>query len=73
MYFRIVKKPRGYIVEKQISYWSLFGLRRKWITYIKSAGLDCAWHHSTYEFAMKSLLMEVEMETYKYERKRNTI
>lgn len=63
MNFRIVKKPRGYIVEKEISYWTLFGLKYKWITYIKSAGLDCPWHHSTYEFAMKSLLIEVEKET----------
>jgi hypothetical protein len=65
MNFRILKKPRGYIVEKEISYWTLFGLKYKWVTYIKSSGLDCPWHHSTYEFAMKSLLEEVKIQTIK--------
>ncbi len=68
MSFRIVKKPRGFIVEKEIAYWTLLGIKYKWITFIKSSGLDCAWYHSTYEFAMKSLLMEIEKETYKKEK-----
>ncbi len=65
MNFRIVKKPKGFVVEKKIAIWTLFGLKYKWIAYIKSAGLDCAWHHSTYEFAMMSLLDEIKKETYK--------
>ena len=68
MSFRIIKKPKGYIVETNIKKWTLFGLKEKWIPYVKSSGLDCAWHHSTYEFAMMSLLDEVKKETYKYEK-----
>ena len=65
MNFRIKKKPKGFIVEKEIAIWSLFGLKYKWIPYIKSSGLDCAWHHSTYDFAMINLLDEIKKETYK--------
>jgi len=65
MNFRIIKKQKGFIVEKEIAYWTLFGLKYKWIPYIKSAGLDCAWHHKTYEFAMMNLIDEVKKETYK--------
>lgn len=58
--FRITKKPKGYIVEVLDVKWSLFGLRKKWVPFVKSAGLDQCWHHSTYEFAMMNLLKEIK-------------
>jgi hypothetical protein len=61
--FRIVKKPKGYIVEVCVSKWYFFGLKKVWKPYVKSAGLDCAWHHSTYDFALKNLLQQVKNET----------
>lgn len=63
--YRILKKERGYIVEVEDARWSLFGLRKKWKPFILSAGLECAWHHKTYNFAMASLLDKIEIETLK--------
>lgn len=63
--YRILKKAKGYIVEVEDVRWSLFGLKKKWKPFILSAGLECAWHHHNYEFAMASLLNEVEIETIK--------
>jgi len=60
MNFRIVKKEKGYIVEVQQIKWSLFGLRKKWVPFVKSFGLDCAWHHSTYDYALMNLLDEIK-------------
>jgi len=65
MNFRIIKKPRGYIVEVETVKWSLFGLKKEWKPFIKSSGMDCAWHHKTYEFAMMNLLDEVRYKTIK--------
>ena len=65
MKYRIIKKPKGYIVEVEEVRWSLFGLKKKWKPFVLSAGLDCAWHHKTYDSAMKNLLHEVEMKTLK--------
>jgi hypothetical protein len=60
---RIRKQARGYVVEYLDIKWSLFGLKKKWKPFVKSAGLDCAWHHSTYDFAMMNLLNEVKKQT----------
>jgi hypothetical protein len=57
--FRIVKKTRGYIVEVQVSKWTLFGLKKVWKPYVKSSGLDCAWHHKSYEMAVMNFKSEV--------------
>jgi hypothetical protein len=65
MNFRILKKAKGYIVEIEIVKWSLFGLKKEWKPFIKSAGLDCTWHHSTYDFAMMNLLDKVKNQTIK--------
>lgn len=61
--FRIIKEPKGYIVEIQVVKWTLFGLKYRWIPYVKSAGLDCAWHHSTIVHAVENLKKQVEHET----------
>ena len=57
--FRIVKKTRGYIVEVQVSKWTLFGLKKVWKPYVKSSGLDCAWHHISYETAVMNFKTEI--------------
>ncbi len=61
--FRILKKPNGFIVEVEVIKWSLFGLKKEWKPFIKSAGLNCAWHHSTYEYAQMNLLKEIKWNT----------
>jgi len=60
MSYRIIKKPRGFIVEVLIIKWSLFGLKKEWKPFVKSAGLDCAWHHKTYELAMMNFIKEIK-------------
>lgn len=57
--FRIVKNARGYIVEVQVSKWTLFGLKKVWKPYVKSSGLNCAWHHKSYEMAVMNFKSEV--------------
>jgi len=64
--FRILKKPRGYIVEVEELYF--MRLKRRWVPFVKSAGLECAWHHKTYNYAMNNLLFEVETQTIKNSR-----
>lgn len=65
MKYRILKKERGYIVEVEDVKWSLFGLKKEWKPFVMSAGLECAWHHKTYNFAMASLLDKIEIDTMK--------
>lgn len=60
--FRIVKKYKGYIVEVQEVKWSLFGLKTKWIPFIKTSGLDECWHHSNKENALLNLLNKIKNE-----------
>lgn len=50
--FRIIKIDRSYIVEVQVSRWTLFGLKKEWKPYVKPFGMNCAWHHKTYEAAL---------------------
>ena len=57
--FRIAKKPKGYIVEVLVYKWTLFGLKKTWKPYVKSSGLDCAWHHKTYELAVMNFRLEI--------------
>lgn len=63
--FRILKKTKGYIVEVQVSKWTLFGIKKVWKPFILTSGLDIPWHHSSYDFAMKNLLDEIELSTIK--------
>ena len=63
--YRILKKEKGYIVEVEYIKWSLFGLKKKWKPFILAAGLECVWYHKNYDFAMKSLLFKIEIETIK--------
>lgn len=57
--FRIVKNKRGYIVEVQVSKWTLFGLKKVWQPYVKTSGMDTAWHHSSYELAVMNFKNQV--------------
>jgi len=62
---RIRKVTGGkFVVEVLVSRWSLFGLRKKWIPYVKSAGLDCAWKHSSYDMALMNYKKEMLDEIY---------
>jgi len=65
MNFRILKKPKGFIVQVEVVKWTLFGLKKEWKIFVKSAGLNCAYHHKTYDLAMMNLLDEVKMQTIK--------
>ena len=58
--YRIVKKPRGYIVEVKTYKWTLFGLKTVWKPFVKTSGMDCAWHHKTHQYAMDNLISEVK-------------
>lgn len=60
--FRIVKKPKGYIVEVQDFKWSLFGIKSKWIPYVKTSGIDECWHHSNQLQALQNLLDQIKNE-----------
>ena len=62
MKFRILKKPKGYIVEVEETKWTIFGLKNQWVPFVKSAGLDCAWNHSTYEFSLMNLFDEIKKQ-----------
>jgi hypothetical protein len=62
MNFRILKKPRGYVVEELDIRWSILGLIKIWKPYVKSSGLDCAWHHSSYEHAENNLIKQLQEE-----------
>lgn len=62
MEFRIIEKPRGFIVEYLDVKWTLFGLKKRWKPFIKSAGLDCAWHHSSYDFAVMNLVDKIKTD-----------
>jgi hypothetical protein len=62
MDFRIRKTDKGYLVEKRIAKWSLLGLKYKWIPFVKSTGLECAWIHSKYEYAIMNLIDEIKKE-----------
>ena len=62
MDFRITETSKGFIVENKIVKWSLFGLKTKWIPFVKSTGLECAWHHKTYDYAMINLLQQIKKD-----------
>jgi hypothetical protein len=60
--FRIVKTKKGYIVEVQEVRWSFFGLKIKWIPFIKTSGLEECWPHSSKENALLNLFQKVKEE-----------
>jgi len=63
--FRIVKKSKGFIVEKKVPYWTLFGIKYKWKPYVLTSGSNEAWHHSTYDFALINLFDQIKNEDLK--------
>lgn len=62
--YRILKKPRGWIIEHQVFKYSFFGLHfwKVWRPFVKSSGLDCAWHSKTKEWAIEHLLLEIKQD-----------
>ena len=63
--FRIIKKPKGYIVEIQDFRWTPFGIKYNWIPFVKTSGMDECWHHSNQLCALHNLLDEVKKEIEK--------
>ena len=62
MNFRIVRTPKGYIVEQLQIKWSILGLKKKWIPFIKTSGIDEAWNHKTFDYAMINLLDGIKQQ-----------
>jgi hypothetical protein len=60
--YRITKTFQGYIVEVEQMTWSLFGLKQKWIPYIKTAGMDYCWPFCSYELALSELLRKLKID-----------
>lgn len=54
-------RKTAYIIEVQEVKWSLFGLKTKWVTYIK-AGVEGAWLFSTYDFALNELILQIRRD-----------
>ena len=63
--FRIIETNKGWIVEKKVKhlFWS------NWKPFVKTSGMDCAWHHSSFEYALMNLKSQVEKETIIESRK----
>lgn len=60
--FRIKKVAKGYIVEVKTPKWTLFGIKYIWKPYVKTSGMDCAWHHSSYDFALSNMLKQIKSD-----------
>ena len=61
--FRIVRSQEGFLVEKQIVKWTLFGLKKKWIHFISYSGLsDCPYYFKTFDSALENMLKEVKWD-----------
>ena len=54
-------KKTAYVVEIQEVKWSLFGLKTKWVTYIR-AGVEGAWLFSSYNFALNELILHIRRD-----------
>ena len=61
--FRVRETPKGWVVEIKASKWSLFGLKKVWQPFVKTSGMDCAWHHSKMNYAFMNLQSEIEKQT----------
>jgi hypothetical protein len=59
--YRIKKYPRGWVVEvKKRKWWG----KSYWVHFISVAGIDSMpWHHTTFDYAMMSLIDKVKQET----------
>jgi hypothetical protein len=62
MDIRILKTQKGYIVEKKVYKWSLFGLRYKWIPYVKTSGLNECWSHNSFDSALINSKVQFEKD-----------
>lgn len=60
--YRIRKINKGFIVEQKIIKWSLFGLKIKWIPFVKTSGLNECWAHKTREAALNNMIEMIKVE-----------
>lgn len=62
--FRIIKYHKGWVVELEKPYWTLFGIKKKWVHFISTTGLpNEPWHFSSKEFAENNLMKRIELDT----------
>lgn len=61
--FRIKETPKGWIVEVQVNKWTLFGNKKVWKPFVKTSGMDSAWHHSKMNFAFMNFEEEIKKQT----------
>jgi hypothetical protein len=62
---RITKLPNDtFIVEEQISKWTVFGIKYKWIPLVKTAGLDECWQHSDIKYAMQNAIDQIKLRIF---------
>jgi hypothetical protein len=62
---RITKLPNDtFIVEEQISKWTIFGIKNKWVPLVKTTGLDECWQHGNIEFAVRNAVAEIKSRIF---------
>ena len=62
MNIRIRETTTGFVVEEKVTRWTLFGLRYKWIPYVKTTGMEIAWTHKNYFNAINNAVDKVIKE-----------
>lgn len=61
--FRIVESEKGFLVEKQIFKWTIFGLRKEWIHFISYSGLsEQPFYFETFDSALENMLKEIKWD-----------
>jgi len=56
-------RKKAYIVEVQEFKWSLFGLKSKWVTYLKVDGMDKQpWYYLSYESAINEMILQIRRD-----------
>ena len=59
---RIRKIKDGYITEIEVSRWTLFGIRRRWVPYLTYRGTDEAFPFSSRLGAKEAIVREIREE-----------
>jgi len=60
MNYRIKETNNGWIVQHQVSRWSLFGMKTGWETFITYRGTNTPFIYETRERAINGLLNEIK-------------
>ena len=57
--FRIREFKDKYYVEVLSFKWTLFGIKKKWMPFVKYSGLDDIYPHSSYHSAYDNMITEI--------------